>query len=301
MKRTIQNVILTLATALLTNVPTVASSQDSIVYVSGPSFPFQYGVEPADAALDLNSDGAPDFSFQLGYFIGPACLGCGASGPYFVWGFETNSTLFQRFNNGSILPFCASIGSPPQTNSIWSNPAVSTTIATLFIGQNGWTLHGPLPNAGVGYLGVRFHAADGLHHGWIRVTSRLPVSVVDWAYESRPNTPIRAGDIDSSNQSQQFTVDFPDGNSGSLILSGEQLRCELTLNDQFANAELTRSPRGNGKPIADLGQPLAARTNYTSFFRDVKLSHGEVMQLQRGASYIRIDDGAVVGRVLPID
>ena len=308
MKRKIQNIVLTLATAWLVNMPAPVFSQDSIVYVNGPSFPFQYGVEPADSALDLNSDGTPDFSFQLGYFIGPACLGCGASAPYFVWGFETNSTQFRRFDNGSVLSFGALIGDPPPTNAIWNSPDQAVTIATLFIGgasspgQTG--LYGPLANAGVGYVGVRFHAADGLHYGWVRVQGTLhtlPVSVVDWAYESRPNTPILAGEIGSQSESRQFTVNFPNGDTGSLILTRDQLRCELALNGQFTSAELIRSSRGNSKLIADLGQPLAARTNYTSFFRDVKLSRGEVVQLLRGATYLSIDSGAVSGKIVPID
>src|ERR1051325_11193340 len=186
LQRTMKNLkqLLTLGAAIC---GLTASAQDTIVYVNGPSFPFPYQVEPADAALDLNGDGAPDFSFQLGYFVttfgcgyllstnwavtGPLICG-GAIGPYYVWGLGTNSTLFQQFINGTVLPFGTFIGDPPPTNAAWGNPELSVTIASLFIGQPSQTgLYGPLANVGVGYLGVRFHAVDGVHYGWIRLRS----------------------------------------------------------------------------------------------------------------------------------
>src|SRR4051812_8496171 len=146
MKFTIGSIILTTAAMFLAGAP-VAPSQDTIVYVNGPSFPFQYAVEPADAAIDLNQDGVPDFSFQLGYFIR-------RSGPYYAWGLGTNSTLFQQFSNGSFLPFGTFVGDPPLTNAVWGDPEVSVTIAILFIGTPSQSrLYGPLADAGVGYMG----------------------------------------------------------------------------------------------------------------------------------------------------
>src|SRR4051812_6461241 len=226
MKFTIGSIILTTAAMFLAGAP-VAPSQDTIVYVNGPSFPFHYGVEPADAAIDLNQDGVPDFGFQLGYFItfgggvlvntngavvGPPVWGGASGASYYVWGLGTNSTLFQQFSNGSILPFGTFVGDPLPTNAAWGNPEESITIAILFISTPSQSrLYGPLADAGVGYMGVRFHAADGVHYGWIRLRSVPLVEVVDWAYESLPNTPIHAGDISSSSEARQFTVDFPNG------------------------------------------------------------------------------------------
>jgi hypothetical protein len=312
MKKTIQILSLALAAVWLTSAITSVYGQDTIVYFSGPSFPFQYGVDPGDAAIDLNGDGTPDFSFQLDYFIGTLgfsigfdggpIIGGGAYGPYYVWGLGTNSTLFQRFSNGTILPFGAFIGSPPPTNSIWSSPDQSATIATLWIGPPQSGLYGPLANVGVGYIGVRFYAADGLHYGWVRVRSTPVVEVVDWAYESRPDASIRAGLIGSSGESRQFTVTFPNGDSGSLILTGNQLRCELALDGQFNLAKLTGPApiRAKGKSIADLGIPLVTRPDYTSFFSDTTLSRGRVTQLLRGTVNVSLDNGAMVGSIEPI-
>jgi hypothetical protein len=78
------------------------------------------------------------------------------------------------------------------------------------------------------------------------------------------------------------------------------LRCELGLNGQFASAELIRTPGGNGKPIGDLSQPLVMKTNYTSFFRDITLGRGDVMQLQRGALSVSVDGSALLGQIKPL-
>jgi hypothetical protein len=51
-------------------------------------------------------------------------------------------------------------------------------------------MYGPIGEQGSGYLGVRFYTVDGDHYGWVYVQGW---SVVDWAYETRPNQPIRAG------------------------------------------------------------------------------------------------------------
>lgn len=312
MKRTIQMLAL-LAAVWLASTSTSAYGRDTIVYVSGPSFPFEYGVDSGDAAIDLNGDGTPDFSFQLGYFIttggsfisldGGPITGGGAYGPYYIWGLDTNSTLVQQFNYGTILPFGAFIGSPTPTNSIWSSPGQSATLATLWIGSGQDGLYGPLANVGVGYIGVRFYAADGWHYGWVRVRSTPVVEVVDWAYESRPDAPIVAGFIGSSGKSRQFIVMFPNGDSGSLILTGDQLRCELDLDGQFDSAKLTGPApiRAKARSIADLGQPLVVTPDYTSFLSDTTLNRGAVMQLLRGTVKVSLDTGAMVGSIKPIE
>lgn len=311
MKKTIQILALALAAVWQTNAS--AYGRDTIVYVNGPSFPFQYGVDPADASLDLNGDGTPDFSFQLGYFIttdsssiisldGSPIIGGGAYAPYYVWGLGTNSILVQQFYYGTILPFGAFIGSLPPTNSIWSSPDQSATIANLWVGPPQSGLYGPLASVGVGYIGVRFYAADGWHYGWVRVRSTPVVEVVDWAYESHPDAPIGAGLIGSSRESRQFIVTFPNGGFGSLILTGDQLRSELDLDGQFNSAKLTGPApiRARAKSIADLGQPLVATPDYTSFLCDSTLNHGEVTQLLRGTVNVSLDNGVIVGSIKPI-
>lgn len=63
-----------------------------------------------------------------------------------------------------------------------------------------------LPTPNTGFIGLRFQEADSsIHFGWVRITignptgpngpntSRYPLTIVDWAYETEPNTPIAAG------------------------------------------------------------------------------------------------------------
>jgi hypothetical protein len=48
-----------------------------------------------------------------------------------------------------------------------------------------------------GYLGVRFVIDTNSHYGWIQFKSTTDASVgtiIDWAYEDTPDTPIKAGD-----------------------------------------------------------------------------------------------------------
>jgi hypothetical protein len=221
---------------------------------------------------------------------------------------ETNA-LLHRFSEAKILRLGQVISSATSSNAIWDDADQYSRAASYYFspryGTRGYG--GPVINAGVGYLGVRFGAAEGLHYGWIRLRTPEPTNfgpvVVDWAFESRPNTPIQSGAIGSGGDSRRFRVSFPNGDFGSLILTGDQLRCELTLDGQFASARLAgpAPAHAKGKSIADLGQPLVSNTNYTSFFREVTLSHGDVKQLLRGATIVSLDDGGLVGQVTPLD
>jgi hypothetical protein len=206
--------------------------------------------------------------------------------------------------------------------------------------HSGWS--GGVAEVGVGYIGVRFNAADGLHYGWIRVrlprggllfqplaenSSPTPASdqpvpvplelmpvVVDCAYETHTNTPIRAGAIGSDSDSVQFSMEFFEAKSrhgesrreagkGSAILTGNKLRCELGLNGKFSSAELCgpSNPRSQSRALWSFGTPLVASTNRTAFFGDTELSRAQLIHLARGMLYVRVDDGELVGRILPKD
>jgi hypothetical protein len=308
MKQTIRKLALALAWVFGTAAVTDACAQETIIYVSGPSFPFQYGVDPAAASLDLNQDGAPDFSVQLGYFLCTADVPIsGCSAPYYLTALGANSVL-QRFNEAALLSFGDLIEDPPPAHATWSDPEQSATVADFFFSPrfNTRGVDGPLAQVGVGYLGVRFHAADGWHYGWVRLRIAPRVEVVDWAYEARPQMPIHAGRIGSNSESLQFMVLFrgqknhvPAG-AGSFILTGNNLRGEVTLAGAFSSAEIVRAKGKKAKPIASLGQPLARHADFTSFLDDATLSHAELVHLLRGADELRIDRGAILGQILPL-
>jgi len=85
--------------------------------------------------------------------------------------------------------------------------AIQTGGYTLgFMTYGNPNVYGNFPAGTTGFLGVQFPTADNsLHYAWVRVhinaatgpngpeTSRYPVTVIDWAWETTPNTPIAAG------------------------------------------------------------------------------------------------------------
>jgi len=321
-----------------------AFGQSTIAYFNGPSF--QVPAFETGRALDLNRDGIADFNFAGGTPI------CTQDIPtslclwrFTVDGNGTNQLLLATpFINAPALaqPFGTWLASNPPPPAIWSDPSHGGLLASFFFSQRQlsyWAV--PFGSVGIGYLGVRFHAADGLHYGWIRV--RLPRSdvgaddstfeftpvVMEWAYETRPGTPLRVGATGREDETTEFTVDFrnPDGTPhginadrsiGRVQLLGDFLRYEIRAIGSHESADLRgpSPPRSNARPVASLAHPRidvhffsirASDPNTLQvepatasvFFGEVPLSHSQIIQLKRGALYLSIGDGAVIGRVMP--
>lgn len=101
-------------------------------------------------------------------------------------------------SEGRIVLKQAGVTFGPQTASgeSWGHRD-SESQAIAYASGNAWPgFSGKPPEA---YLGVRFLSNGAVHYGWIRFVvpqtnppSTFPV-IADWAYESRPNTAIRAG------------------------------------------------------------------------------------------------------------
>ena len=325
MNQSIQRLTFGLVAAWLSGTVPATGGQDPIVYFNGPSFAFPWDYASA-ASVDMNRDGTPDFSFAADYFICTADVPTSACSTRFeVFPLGANA-LLQHFSQAAILPFGVWIGDLPPTNAIWGDPARSAAVASYFISQRYGTrgYGGPLVDAGVGYVGVRFEAADGLHYGWVRLRS-APVMVVDWAYAARPDTPIAAGDMGAPEGSILFTVDFrnadgsPHGrggywSAGTLLLAGHTLHFQLSLVGDFHSADIggPAPPRTKAKLVADLGQPHIAihapcrprpqdcEPDSTFFYGKVELARSQVMHLLRGADYVRVDGGALVGQISPL-
>lgn len=300
-------------------------SRAEIAYTSGPSVELVVSF-PTPPTLDLNNDGAPEFYFSSWGWL---CLGSGFNPPsYCIWPYYLGSQGTGEFLlegwNPALLAFGQEIGSNAPPRATWSGLGGFAGLVSqwwLAYGQyvegelvySGW--YGALGEAGIGYLGVRFQSTNGLHYGWIRV--RLPrpdlhewPSVVDWAYETRPNTPLRAGVIDASSGAVQFTVEWrrrdgtlaPPGSGGTFILRDLILRGELHLPGRFSAVQL-RGPapaHARARPIGDFGSPLVSRRRHTAFFADVTLLRGELIQLRRDALYLNGENGEWIGRLVPI-
>jgi len=239
--------------------------------------------------------------------------------PFHVQAAGTNEFLVSGYYS-SVQSFGAWIAGDPPSRAAWSTPGASALLTDQWwslygrdtgaqIVHSGW--NGPLAVSGVGYLGVRFYQPDGLHYGWIRALLNSPM-VVDWAYETRPNTPIRAGDIDSTKDSIQFTVEFLTPHprprhpaqvvgTGSLILTGNTLHAELSLAGQFSSAQILdpNHRRPTDRLVSHLGQPLVSTSDHTAFFHDVTLTRSQVNQLLHGEYVVSLDGGALSARILP--
>jgi hypothetical protein len=282
--------------------------------------------------VDLNRDGTDDFSFGGGQLatasIPPSIsswfdiIGTG-SNQFVVGGSFVRGYSFGSWIQGDLAETFGGV--------MWTNSEVPARVAlftSTFIGDS-W--HGPLQNAGICYIGVRFFAADGIHYGWIRVrlpavTANLfqpsPPAVLDWAYEKRTNTPIRAGVISTLPQQNEFFVFLRDpaappgfgssgdpGGFGSAFLSGNILRYEMYLTGMVTNIQLDRCAASIGKarsfPVLDFPRiqlvlecgrsGSGCVTDRTVFFGDVKLSALQIALLLRGQLCINAAGGTVIG------
>jgi hypothetical protein len=308
---------------LLAFVGSLSGNAQSTIRYSGP----QHIIIPLDrtAALDVDDDGLADFGFGAellttfdtseAFLICSVHAGAGrqflASGQY---------AFFQ--------PIGAVVAEARGLTGEWQDDA-GLTVTKL--GSSTWS--GSLGQLGNGYLGIRLSAADGWHYGWIHVRLPLPVDfvsgaggftpiVLDSAYETRPGTPILAGDVGSGSDSVQFVVDFrnPDGtprglgqyrSTGLFILTGNTFRYEIYLAGAFSLADLRgpASQQSRARPVSSLANPVfytlppsipfGMPLQFSFFFGELTLSHPQLIQLERGAYYFSVDGGKVVGRLFP--
>jgi hypothetical protein len=325
-----------LSTFLASLCLSLTSARGAIVYSPGPasqspplSIQFSHNV-------DLDADGFADYSF---WSYGPICTmdypSSFCSWPHYVSASGTNLILITGFD-ALLQAIDAEISSYPPPGALWGTPWYGAGLAVLWWGRSGQITNGqpiieggwggPLANLGVAYVGVRLCANDGPHYGWIR--TRLPVPsldsspegyffgfapvVVDWAYETCPDKPIRAGDIGSAGESVQFTVEWSnphrgprpsiqDKATGSFILTGNTLRGELRLASQFSSAQIIGpgNPHKGANPVSDFGPPLVAKASHTAFFHEATLTHSQVKHLLHGKYCVTVDDGTLAGQILP--
>jgi len=323
------------------------TAQSSIVYVSGPSIPIPGGWGFGSGDLDLNDDGVVDYSFWSSGQNCTLAIGSGGCGwPFYVKTTTANEVLTSG-NAVSPLQWGSLIGTQVPPNSSWIMPRgfYGVGIAYQFhswqiregiyeVLSSGWS--GGIAEAGIAYVGLRFWTTDGPYYGWVRLRlpNRFPGQnppfddgslvgfpivefapvVVDWAYETEPNTPVRAGDIGTDSDSVQFKVDFFDpsprhrqsrhvGGTGSFILTDSNLRGELALPGEFSSAEL-RGPanlRAKTKPVWSFGPPLVSGTNHTAFFGETSLTRAQIIALAHGLIYVSVDDCDLVGRITPVE
>jgi hypothetical protein len=195
-------------------------ARGDVAYFSGAAFVIPGDVSGA-ATLDLDGDGKVDFSFSSDPYICtedyPVSF---CTGDYFVQAEGSNAVL-QAGHEAVIVAAGATIGGVAPSGAVWTNDPNGAVVAEAYFGSllttnpppglggpltlsntvgipaSGWG--GPLATAGSGYLGVTITRGDGTHYGWVHAwlpdgsAFAASPTIIDWAYETWPNTGIVAG------------------------------------------------------------------------------------------------------------
>lgn len=171
--------------------------QGTVVYHQGPLVL----TPPLQTQLDLDQNGALDFWFSVGTLLNPPIEGIPETRTPLLDTFAFNLNDYLMSDAGRILlkPAGFIFGNATTGGEAWGHGDAPQLIS-LAAGANWEQFSGEPAEA---FLGVRFRAAGTRHLGWIRF--RVPTGdldeqglppfpvIVDWAYETRPDTLIVAG------------------------------------------------------------------------------------------------------------
>ena len=166
-----------------------ASAQGTIVFVS-PSQPIYYSDYPSNQDIDLNGDGVADFNL---------------SSPN---GIEIE---LAPLNNNAII----SVPEPPGELGAWiyafsQDAPISSSLDPVLVwwGSDGNAPPDIVAASNIGsigyfqgntdaYAGIKLDMEGSLYYGWIQIHNFTANwgQISDWAYETRPNTPIFAGEV----------------------------------------------------------------------------------------------------------
>ena len=260
--------------------------------------------------VDVDQDGTFDYFF-MGYTVISTYSDYPATMQPELAAYSFNGNDYLTDTNGNIQqePAGHTFGPDTLPGEIWGNPGLQLLSSGYGDGWSGFS--GEPPEC---FIGLRLYIGGQPHYGWIRLlvpTRQPPQSaltpgtvfpvVADWGYETRPNTPIRAGAVGTNDEPVVFTVDFenPDGtlngsdirrSTGSLILEGDTLHYEMVLDGSHTNLDIFAANKS--KPLYSL---VAAPTGLPGFptylLGEFKPSHSEIAQILCGRSYISVDQG----------
>jgi hypothetical protein len=306
---------------------TCTFAQPTIVYSKGPALELAAAFGPRGVDLDL--DGATDYTFFVDQFNCDLPTNpCTVS--YLVAG-GTNELLTSG-GYALIQPLGTRIGPLSPQDARWSAAEVLSVFHTgpdfsRLTSEPFWL--GSLADQGIGYLGVRFHAQDGTHYGWIRI--RLPAdtgqqlppgpwpTVMEWAYDTRPDNPIATGDTGA--ETIEFKMEFatdglphgvPQGGdfiAGRANLSGTTVSYELRMSGAPTDVEFRGpEPPPRGRTLAHLEFPFIRLRagcilcrDVTLYFGETSLNPGQARLLKMGKLYVSLAEGTVIGRIVPVD
>ena len=153
--------------------------------------------------MDLNNDGTVDFRF-LGLSVFEAGFQLEPKNANRVLGYPDSDNLLTGYRAKRLLAG-ADIANAAEGLVAWygyrPNPRLSVTgvylLSCLDPGRCAGDFKPGLVSLTEGYVGIQFFAADGLHHGWIRVLggSGNDGTILDYAYNTVPGQTITAGAV----------------------------------------------------------------------------------------------------------
>jgi len=170
-----------------------AVANGAIVYSGAKNISFNHG----DARVPINMDGGSVYQFSidnggiyfasaLGSWIAIVDNTSGANVAY------VSSSSAQKVPAGGSIP---SASMNWRTSISWaylSKRVLPTSTSTTYSYGNF--------NGSKGYIAVKFQIAGNNHYGWIQYEGNGGASggtIIDWAYEDQPDTPITAGQTSS--------------------------------------------------------------------------------------------------------
>lgn len=145
--------------------------------------------------IDLDQDGTPDFVFRATPSL------------FDIYGLGSNHTIAFPNNPPDLTRYAVplavgdTISSSLQPQYVWAesygDPNSSFSSGIVFNGGFE-TIIGTFVNRR-GYVGLEFQSGGNTHYGWIQLDCEFFYNnggyVLDYAYETRPNTPIFAGAV----------------------------------------------------------------------------------------------------------
>jgi hypothetical protein len=155
-----------------------ATANAQLIYSGPKNLDVGVGFSVTDLSVDLDGNAVNDFRFWFNY---PFWLNLDPQG--------TNAAHVVHYGQPARLAQGATIG--PALSPWHRNSAMTLNTAWGGTGALGYF------NNQRGYIGVKFYdSGAALHYGWIQFNGGLASgTIVDWAYESKPDTAIQAGAV----------------------------------------------------------------------------------------------------------
>lgn len=202
--------------------------------------------EGSNIQIDLNGDGLTDIGYKW-FFMGG---GSGTSTSAYKPTYSTNYNvrcIYNTFINpygGGIRPGCRQplvANTPiyknvPETTLVWSYGGYEEALLwTTFSFETGAIHSGPWSNQSNMFMGVEISVDTNKYYGYVQlsVDEENHVTLVDYAIEQNPNTPILCGDTPppsvkiSMGNAEQFTLAVSSIKAGDTYL----IQCSTNLTD----------------------------------------------------------------------